>query len=56
MARMASSMEGSPRIHQELIEVGEKCSVHRVTRLMRNSKIKTQRGCNAVILISGEPR
>ena len=35
---------GSPWIHQDLREVGETCSVHRVAKIMRNNKLKAQIG------------
>lgn len=35
---------GSPWIHRDIREAGEKCSVHRVARLMRENKLKAQIG------------
>jgi len=35
---------GSPWIHQDLLEAGETCSVHRVAKIMRHHKIKAQTG------------
>ncbi len=46
---------GSPRIHQDLKEMGESCSVHRVARLMRIAKIKAQRGYKRRYVKSGAP-
>jgi len=46
---------GSPRIHQDLQEQGESCSVHRVARLMRTANIKAQRGYKRRYLKSGLP-
>ena len=46
---------GSPRIHQDLREVGESCSVHRVARLMRLAKIEAQRGYKRHYAKSGVP-
>ncbi len=46
---------GSPRIHQDLREIGESCSVHRVARLMRLAKIKAQRGYKRHYAKSGVP-
>ena len=35
---------GSPRVLCDLREVGEKCSVHRVAKIMRRHKIRAERG------------
>jgi len=35
---------GSPWIHRDLRDAGEKCSVHRVAKIMRDNKIKAQIG------------
>ena len=35
---------GSPWIHRDLREIGEKCSVHRVAKIMRNHKLRAQIG------------
>jgi transposase InsO family protein len=35
---------GSPWIHRDLREAGETCSVHRVAKIMRENKLKTQIG------------
>jgi len=35
---------GSPWIHRDLREAGEKCSVHRVAKIMRKNKLKAQIG------------
>lgn len=35
---------GSPWIHRDLREAGEKCSVHRVAKIMRENKLKAQIG------------
>ncbi len=33
---------GSPRVHKRLRELGEKCSVHRVARIMREGKLRAK--------------
>jgi len=40
----SGSTYGSPWIHQDLREVGEKCSVNRVTKIMHKHKLKAQIG------------
>lgn len=35
---------GSPWIHKDLREAGEKCSVHRVAKIMRLHKLRAQIG------------
>lgn len=46
---------GSPRIHQDLLELGETCSEGRVARLMRTHQIRAQRGHKRRYLKSGHP-
>jgi len=35
---------GSPRVHEDLLELGERCGEKRVARLMRSHRIQAQRG------------
>ena len=47
---------GSPRIHADLRELGERCSKHRVARLMRHAGIKAQIGYKYRRYQKGLPR
>ena len=40
--RQANKVYGSPKIHKDLVEAGETCSVNRVARLMKVSDIKSK--------------
>ncbi|MCK5336008.1 MAG: IS3 family transposase, partial [Gammaproteobacteria bacterium] len=40
--RQAGEVYGSPKIHKDLVEEGETCSVNRVARLMKASDIKSR--------------
>ena len=44
---------GSPRVFLDLREVGERCSKHRVARIMRQHKIKAVRGYQTPRMIAG---
>ncbi len=46
---------GSPRICLDLREIGERCSKHRVARIMKNHQIKAIRGYRAPMKIVGRP-
>ncbi len=46
---------GSPRVFLDLREVGERCGVHRVARIMKSHNIKAVRGYKAPRIISGRP-
>jgi putative transposase len=46
---------GSRRVLGDLREIGEQCGKHRVARLMRENKIKAQRGYKAPRSIAGRP-
>lgn len=46
---------GSPRIHQDLVELGETCSVKRVARLMHEAKIQAQYGYKRRYIKSDKP-
>jgi len=46
---------GSPWIHKDLREDGERCSVHRVARLMRESKLRAQIGYKRRYIKGGQP-
>jgi Transposase and inactivated derivatives len=46
---------GSPRVFLDLREVGERCSKHRVARIMRQHKIKAVRGYQTPRSIAGRP-
>jgi len=40
--RKSGAIYGSPKIHQDLLEAGETCSVNRVARLMKTADIKSK--------------
>ena len=46
---------GSPWIHKDLREAGERCSVHRVARLMRKSGLRAQIGYKRRYIKGGKP-
>jgi putative transposase len=46
---------GSPWIHQDLREVGERCSVHRVARIMRENQIRAVIGYKRRYIKGGKP-
>ena len=46
---------GSPWIHKDLREAGERCSVHRVARLMRENKLRAQIGYKRRYIKGGQP-
>ena len=46
---------GSPRIHKDLMEEGERCSENRVARLMRKHGLKALRGYKKSRLKYGKP-
>ena len=46
---------GSPWIHKDLREAGERCSVHRVARLMRESRLRAQIGYKRRYIKGGLP-
>jgi putative transposase len=46
---------GSPWIHRDLREAGERCSVHRVARIMRENKLKAQIGYKRRYIKGGKP-
>ena len=46
---------GSPWIHEGLREAGERCSVHRVARLMRESRLRAQIGYKRRYIKGGQP-
>mgnify|MGYP002641765026 CR=1 FL=1 len=43
----SESIYGSPRVFRDLREDGEACGIHRVARIMKENKIKAQRGYKA---------
>jgi putative transposase len=45
---------GSPWIHRDLLDSGEKCSVHRVAKIMRINKLRAQIGYKRRYVKSGE--
>ena len=46
---------GSPWIHRDLREAGERCSVHRVAKIMRANKLKAQIGYKRRYIRGGKP-
>ena len=46
---------GSPRVFLDLREVGERCGVHRVARIIKSHRIKAVRGDKAPRVIHGRP-
>ncbi|WP_404397703.1 IS3 family transposase [Idiomarina loihiensis] len=46
---------GSPWIHKDLREAGEKCSVHRVAKIMRLNKLRAQIGYKRRHIKGGKP-
>jgi putative transposase len=46
---------GSPWIHKDVREAGERCSVHRVARLMRESRLRAQIGYKRRYIKGGRP-
>jgi putative transposase len=46
---------GSPRIHRDLRESGEECSVHRVARIMRQSGLRARFGYRKPRFCAGKP-
>lgn len=46
---------GSPWIHCDLREAGERCSVHRVARIMQENKLKAQIGYKRRYIKGGKP-
>lgn len=46
---------GSPWIHRDLREAGERCSVHRVARIMRENRLKVQIGYKRRYIKGGKP-
>jgi|TARA_R100000149_G_C5859207_1_gene125593 putative transposase len=46
---------GSPWIHKDLREAGEKCSVHRVAKIMRFNKLRAQIGYKRRHIKGGKP-
>jgi len=46
---------GSPWIHRDLLELGERCSVHRVARLMRRAGLRAQIGYKRRWIAAGRP-
>lgn len=46
---------GSPRIFLDLREEGERCGIHRVERIMKQSRIKAVRGYKRHRYVKGEP-
>jgi len=45
---------GSPWIHRDLQELGEKCSVHRVAKIMRNNRLRANIGYKRRYLSGGK--
>ena len=46
---------GSPWIHRDLREAGERCSVHRVAKIMRVNRLKAQIGYKRRHVNGGKP-
>lgn len=55
-SHMASGKSyGSPRVHRDLMEMGERCGVKRVARLMRSEGLKAHRGYKRPRYVAGKP-
>ena len=46
---------GSPWIHRDLRDAGERCSVHRVAKIMRANKLRAQIGYKRRYIKGGKP-